>query len=124
MRSALVLLVGLAAVTLAQDTYKCPDNWLLNEGHGSCRCFYASGNEAVTRGDAYSVRGPRWGLGGRDRPARPQLLAQVGAAEDHRVVGQRQLLAWRQVAEPPQRTLARGVDLAPCQPVRPVVRLG
>ena len=32
MRSALILLVGLAAVALAQDTYKCPDNWLLNVG--------------------------------------------------------------------------------------------
>ena len=37
---------------LAQDTYHCPDGWLLEEDRSGCRCFLISGDEAVTRKDA------------------------------------------------------------------------
>merc|ERR1712243_491074 len=46
----------LAAVAVcgvwAQDTYHCPDGWLLEGDRSGCRCFMFSGGEAVTRDDA------------------------------------------------------------------------
>ena len=37
---------------LAQDTYHCPDGWLLQEDTSGCRCFYFSAAEMVVRNDA------------------------------------------------------------------------
>merc|ERR1712227_619906 len=37
---------------LAQDTYHCPDGWLLEEDRSGCRCFLISGDEQVTKDDA------------------------------------------------------------------------
>merc|ERR1712121_237674 len=37
---------------IAQDTYHCPDGWLLEEDRSGCRCFMFSGGESVTRDDA------------------------------------------------------------------------
>merc|ERR1711887_90347 len=46
----------LAAVVVcgvwAQDTYKCPDGWLLEEDRSGCRCFFMSDGESVTKDDA------------------------------------------------------------------------
>merc|ERR1711894_196308 len=47
----------LAALTLicsvlAQDTYHCPDGWVLEEDRSGCRCFWFNGAEAVTKDDA------------------------------------------------------------------------
>ena len=36
----------------AQDTYHCPDGWLLEEDRSGCRCFLLSGSEMVTKDDA------------------------------------------------------------------------
>eukprot|EP00091_Calanus_sinicus_P017891 TRINITY_DN389_c0_g1_i1.p1 TRINITY_DN389_c0_g1~~TRINITY_DN389_c0_g1_i1.p1 ORF type:complete len:192 (-),score=70.67 TRINITY_DN389_c0_g1_i1:81-611(-) len=46
--AALVLVAG----ARAQDTYNCPDGWLLEEDRSGCRCFMFSGGESVTRDDA------------------------------------------------------------------------
>ena len=35
-----------------QDTYHCPDGWVLQEDGRACRCFLFSGYERVTRSDA------------------------------------------------------------------------
>merc|ERR1711973_788679 len=37
---------------LAQDTYHCPDGWVLEEDRSGCRCFWFNGAERVTRDDA------------------------------------------------------------------------
>merc|ERR1711923_227827 len=37
---------------LAQDTYHCPDGWLLEEDRSGCRCFLLSGSEMVSKDDA------------------------------------------------------------------------
>ena len=47
----------LAALTLicsvlAQDTYHCPDGWVLEEDRSGCRCFWFNGEERVTKDDA------------------------------------------------------------------------
>merc|ERR1711892_794541 len=36
----------------AQDTYNCPDGWMLEEDRSGCRCFMLSKGESVTRDDA------------------------------------------------------------------------
>jgi len=46
--AALVLVAG----AWAQDTYNCPDGWMLEEDRSGCRCFMLSGGESVTRDDA------------------------------------------------------------------------
>merc|ERR1711892_1233612 len=51
MRFLLAALVLLAGVW-AQDTYKCPDGWLLEEDRSGCRCFLLSEGESVTKDDA------------------------------------------------------------------------
>merc|ERR1712071_570180 len=46
--AALVLVAG----AWAQDTYNCPDGWMLEEDRSGCRCFMLSEGESVTRDDA------------------------------------------------------------------------
>merc|ERR1711926_1951 len=52
MKLLLLTLCSLLSVGLAQDTYHCPDGWLLQEDTSGCRCFYFSAAEMVTRNDA------------------------------------------------------------------------
>merc|ERR1719507_1018840 len=49
MQLLLVLAVGFVA---SQDTYKCPDGWMLEEDRTGCRCFLIGPDEAVTRSTA------------------------------------------------------------------------
>merc|ERR1712083_747866 len=51
MRFLLLAAVAVCGVR-AQDTYHCPDGWLLEEDRSGCRCFYFSEGEAVTRDNA------------------------------------------------------------------------
>ena len=51
MRFLLASLV-LVAGAWAQDTYNCPDGWMLEEDRSGCRCFMLSEGESVTRDDA------------------------------------------------------------------------
>merc|ERR1711970_307440 len=51
MRFLLLAAVAVCGVW-AQDTYHCPDGWLLEEDRSGCRCFMFSGGESVTRDDA------------------------------------------------------------------------
>merc|ERR1712115_279707 len=44
--------LSLLSSVLAQDTYHCPDGWVLEEDRSGCRCFYFEGTERVTRDDA------------------------------------------------------------------------
>merc|ERR1711997_759120 len=44
--------LSLLCSVLAQDTYHCPDGWVLEEDRSGCRCFYFEGEERVTRDDA------------------------------------------------------------------------
>merc|ERR1711936_1477106 len=39
MQLFLVLAVGLVGLVASQDTYKCPDGWMLEEDRTGCRCF-------------------------------------------------------------------------------------
>ena len=50
----LLLLLPLAFLGLvaSQDTYKCPDGWMLEEDRTGCRCFLIGPDEAVTRSTA------------------------------------------------------------------------
>ena len=52
MKLLLLTLCSLLSLGLAQDTYHCPDGWLLEEDRSGCRCFYFSESEMVTRDDA------------------------------------------------------------------------
>ena len=52
MRVLLFIASVLISSIFAQDTYHCPDGWLLEEDRSGCRCFLISGDEAVTRDDA------------------------------------------------------------------------
>ena len=52
MKLFLLTLCSLLSLGLAQDTYHCPDGWLLQEDTSGCRCFYFSAAEMVTRNDA------------------------------------------------------------------------
>ena len=52
MRLTLISLSLLLSCTLAQDTYHCPDGWMLEEDSSGCRCFLISGREQVTKDDA------------------------------------------------------------------------
>ena len=52
MKLLLLTLCSLLSLGLAQDTYHCPDGWLLQEDTSGCRCFYFSAAEMVTRNDA------------------------------------------------------------------------
>ena len=47
-----LLALSLACSVLAQDTYHCPDGWVLEEDRSGCRCFWFNGAERVTRDDA------------------------------------------------------------------------
>merc|ERR1712045_809312 len=47
-----LLALSLVCSVLAQDTYHCPDGWVLEEDRSGCRCFYFEGEERVTRDDA------------------------------------------------------------------------
>merc|ERR1712037_343360 len=47
-----LLALSLVYSVLAQDTYHCPDGWVLEEDRSGCRCFYFEGAERVTRDDA------------------------------------------------------------------------
>merc|ERR1711874_190141 len=47
-----LLVVCLLSSVLAQDTYHCPDGWVLEEDRSGCRCFWFQGAESVTRDDA------------------------------------------------------------------------
>merc|ERR1711913_122876 len=51
MRFLLLAAVAVCGVW-AQDTYKCPDGWLLEEDRSGCRCFLVADGEAVTKDDA------------------------------------------------------------------------
>merc|ERR1712018_572866 len=42
----------LVCSVLAQDTYHCPDGWVLEEDRSGCRCFWFEGTERVTRDNA------------------------------------------------------------------------
>merc|ERR1712062_495381 len=44
--------LSLLCSVLAQDTYHCPDGWVLEEDRSGCRCFYFEGEERVTRDNA------------------------------------------------------------------------
>ena len=44
-----LLALTLVYSVLAQDTYHCPDGWVLEEDRSGCRCFMFSGEEMVTR---------------------------------------------------------------------------
>merc|ERR1711872_344283 len=52
MKLLFLTLCSLLSLGLAQDTYHCPDGWLLEEDRSGCRCFYFSESEMVTRDDA------------------------------------------------------------------------
>merc|ERR1712033_58081 len=52
MQLLLVLAVGLLGLVASQDTYKCPDGWMLEEDRTGCRCFLIGPDEAVTRSTA------------------------------------------------------------------------
>merc|ERR1712158_39607 len=52
MQLFLVLAVGFVGLVAAQDTYKCPDGWMLEEDRTGCRCFLIGPDEAVTRSTA------------------------------------------------------------------------
>ena len=45
----------LVATTLAQDTYHCPDGWVLQQDEKACRCFLFSAREQVSRDDADAI---------------------------------------------------------------------
>merc|ERR1712051_1154575 len=47
-----LLALTLVYPVLAQDTYHCPDGWVLEEDRSGCRCFMFSGEEMVTKDDA------------------------------------------------------------------------
>merc|ERR1712105_387139 len=49
MRLLLVFAVGFVGLVASQDTYKCPDGWMLEEDRTGCRCFLIGPDEAVTR---------------------------------------------------------------------------
>merc|ERR1711915_332243 len=51
MRFLLLAAVAVCGVW-SQDTYHCPDGWLLEEDRSGCRCFLFSESEMVTRDDA------------------------------------------------------------------------
>ena len=52
MQLLLVLAAGLVGLVASQDTYKCPDGWMLEEDRTGCRCFLIGPDEAVTRSTA------------------------------------------------------------------------
>merc|ERR1711874_256286 len=41
--------LSLLCSVLAQDTYHCPDGWVLEEDRSGCRCFWFQGAETVSR---------------------------------------------------------------------------
>merc|ERR1712039_757450 len=62
---AMKFLVALSLLcsVLAQDTYHCPDGWVLEEDRSGCRCFYFEGTERVSRDNAdllFSRTMPGW----------------------------------------------------------------
>ena len=52
MKLLLLTLGSILSLGFAQDTYHCPDGWMLEEDRSGCRCFYFSESEMVTREDA------------------------------------------------------------------------
>ena len=52
MKVFLLTALVLVSTIIAQDTYHCPDGWLLEEDNSGCRCFLISGSEQVTKDDA------------------------------------------------------------------------
>merc|ERR1712111_244387 len=52
MKLLFLTLCSLLSLGFSQDTYHCPDGWLLEEDRSGCRCFYFSESEMVTRDDA------------------------------------------------------------------------
>merc|ERR1712024_372666 len=48
----LLAALSLVCSVLGQDTYHCPDGWVLEEDRSGCRCFWFQGAESVTRDDA------------------------------------------------------------------------
>ena len=48
----LLLVLVLVGLVASQDTYKCPDGWMLEEDRTGCRCFLIGPDEAVTRSTA------------------------------------------------------------------------
>ena len=52
MQLLLVFAVGFVGLVASQDTYKCPDGWMLEEDRTGCRCFLIGPDEAVTRSTA------------------------------------------------------------------------
>ena len=52
MKLLLLTAAVLISSIFAQDTYHCPDGWLLEEDRSGCRCFLLSGSEMVTKDDA------------------------------------------------------------------------
>ena len=52
MKLTLLSLSALLTLAAAQDTYYCPDGWLLEEDRSGCRCFLFSESEMVTKEDA------------------------------------------------------------------------
>ena len=47
-----LLALSLLSSVLAQDTYHCPDGWVLEEDRSGCRCFWFEGTERVSRDNA------------------------------------------------------------------------
>ena len=52
MRVLLFIASVLISSIFPQDTYHCPDGWMLEEDRSGCRCFLISGDEQVTKDDA------------------------------------------------------------------------
>merc|ERR1712071_63249 len=51
----LLLLLPLLSLVSAQDTYYCPDGWMLEEDRSGCRCFLIGPDEQVTKSTANLV---------------------------------------------------------------------
>merc|ERR1712002_550761 len=52
MKLLLLTLGSILSLGFTQDTYHCPDGWMLEEDRSGCRCFWFNGAESVTRDDA------------------------------------------------------------------------
>ena len=40
-----LLVICLLSAVLGQDTYHCPDGWVLEEDRSGCRCFWFQGRD-------------------------------------------------------------------------------
>merc|ERR1712189_42040 len=77
MKLLLLTLGSILSLGFAQDTYHCPDGWMLEEDRSGCRCFYFSESEMVTREDADYLCQSHNDAWVAIRSSRYQLLAEV-----------------------------------------------